>query len=79
MNIICLDKLKSGETALIHELPEGRRVNLRLAEMGLRVGMTIIVKNIMPLKGPVLITVGQTQIALGHGTASKIKVKVKKE
>ncbi|MCK5130227.1 MAG: ferrous iron transport protein A [Clostridiales bacterium] len=78
MEVKFLDELKSGTTAQIHKLPEGRRAHQRLSEMGLREGMTINVKNVMPMKGPVLITIGQSQIALGHGTASKIKVKVKK-
>lgn len=77
MKIEYLNKLKAGTIGQIYSLPEGRSVNQRLAEMGIREGITITVKNIMPLKGPILIVTGNTEIALGYGTASKIKIKTK--
>lgn len=77
MKIEYLNKLKPGMIGQIYSLPQGRSVNLRLSEMGLREGITVTVKNIMPLKGPILIVTGNTEIALGYGTASKIKIKVK--
>ncbi len=77
MKIEYLNKLKAGVTGQVYELPEGRGVRRRLSEMGIRVGMIITIKNIMPLKGPILIMAGHTEIALGHGTASRIKIKIK--
>ena len=77
MEITSLDKLRRGQTGQILELPPGRQVSLRLSEMGLRVGSILTIKNIMPMRGPILIAVGQTQIALGHGTARKIQIEVK--
>lgn len=77
MKTIFLNLLMPRQDAIIYELPKGHKALLRLSEIGLREGMTITLKHRMPLKGPVIITVGQTQIALGHGMASKIKVKIK--
>lgn len=77
MKIEYLNKLKPGTVGQIYSLPQGRSVNLRLSEMGIREGITITVKNIMPLRGPILIVTGNTEIALGYGTASKIKIKIK--
>lgn len=77
MKIEFLDKLKPGQTGMIYQLPAGRRAQQRLKEMGLRAGMTISVRHRIPLRGPVIIMVGQTQIALGHGMAGKIKIKLK--
>ena len=72
-----MDKIKPGQTCQIAELPKGRAISLRLAEMGLREGMMITIKNTMPMRGPILVSAGQTQIAIGHGTARKIIVKTK--
>ena len=66
--------MKKGQSGEISALPEGERAKLRLSEMGLRVGMKITVSQIMPLSGPVIIKAGQTQIAIGHGMASRIKI-----
>lgn len=72
-----LTKIKKGLSGTIEELPEGEKVRQKLSEMGIRVGMDITVKQVMPLNGPVIIKSGQTQIAIGHGMASRIKVKLK--
>ncbi len=69
-----LTKLKKGQTGTIHAFPEGERAKLRLSEMGLREGMKIEIVQIIPLKGPVIIQMGQTQIAIGHGMASRVKI-----
>lgn len=52
----------------------GRRLTHRLSEMGLTPGVKIeIIQN---SKGPVLLSVRGTRIALGRGTAEKIFVEV---
>jgi ferrous iron transport protein A len=72
-----LTKVKKGLSAKIDELPEGPRARAKLSEMGIRVGMDITVTQVMPMGGPVVIKSGQTQIAIGHGMASRIKVNLK--
>jgi ferrous iron transport protein A len=73
-----LSKLKKGQTGTIEAFPDGDRAKLRLSEMGLRVGMQIKIVQIIPLKGPVVIQTGQTQIAIGHGMASRMKISLQK-
>ena len=77
MKIEFINNLKTGQSGIIHALPEGKKAQTRLAEMGLRCGMSVTLKHKMPLKGPVIIEVGQTQIAIGQGMASKIQLKIK--
>ncbi len=74
MNIEILTKLKKGQSGTIAELPGGPRAKQKLSEMGIRSGMDISVAQVVPLKGPVIIKVGQTQIAIGHGMANRIKI-----
>jgi ferrous iron transport protein A len=77
LNTEYLTRIKKGLSGTINELPEGERARQKLSEMGLRVGMDITVTQVMPMSGPVIIKSGQTQIAIGHGMASRIKVKLK--
>ena len=77
MKIVCISNLKPGQSGTIQALPEGKKAQTRLSEMGLRCGMSVTLKHKMPLKGPVIIEVGRTQIALGQGMADKIQVKIK--
>ena len=72
-----LNNLRKGQTGTIAELPDGKRVNQKLKEMGLRQGMDISVTQVMPMNGPVIIRAGQTQIAIGHSMASRIKINFK--
>lgn len=73
-----LHDMKKGQSGIISKLPEGHRVNQKLSEMGIRCGMNIIVMQIVPFNGPVIIKAGQTQIAIGHGMSSRIKVNLVK-
>ena len=72
-----LNNLKKGQTGTITELPDGKRVKQKLKEMGLRLGMDISITQVMPMSGPVIIRAGQTQIAIGHSMASRIKINFK--
>jgi len=72
-----LNKLKKDQTGTIAELPNGTRSHQKLSEMGIRLGMVVTIMQVMPLSGPVLIKAGQTQIAIGHGMASRIKLNLK--
>ena len=78
MNIIKLSDMKRGQSGTIHEMPKGRTAHLRLTEIGLRQGSVVRVKSAMPYRGPVIVTVGQTEIALGHHMAAKIMVRISK-
>lgn len=69
-----LTQIPRGSQAVITSLPEGRHAGFRLAELGLRVGLPITVISVQPMRGPVVIRVGQTDIALGHRIADNIGV-----
>lgn len=68
-----LAELPAGSHALVQRLCGGRGLAGRLAGMGLTVGCRIeVLQN--RRRGPVLVRVRETRIALGHGEAAKILV-----
>lgn len=69
-----LTQIPRGGQALIKALPQGQNAAFRLSELGLRVGQRVDVVSVQPLRGPVIVRVGQTDIALGHRVAERIDV-----
>ena len=69
-----LDQLAAGTRAVVRELRGGRGFTSRLAGMGVSVGCQIeVLQN--PARGPLLVLVRDTRIALGREEASKILVR----
>ncbi len=63
----------AGESATILEFKGGQAVNNRLASMGFTPGARVtIVQNFQ--RGPLIVTVRGTRVALGRGEAAKIIV-----
>ncbi|MDP8215194.1 MAG: FeoA family protein [Candidatus Euphemobacter frigidus] len=73
---ISLAELGAGRSCRIMEPASGRGLTRRLEEMGIRAGKRAVKISGMPLRGPVVVQVGGTRIALGHGMARKIMVEV---
>jgi ferrous iron transport protein A len=67
-----LSTVSDGEIVIIKKVDGGRRINLRLSELGLLVGSKVIVMR--NSGGPVIVYYGDTKMALGHGVASKVIV-----
>jgi ferrous iron transport protein A len=71
---VLLDQLAPGARAVVSELRGGRGFASRLAGIGISVGCQIeMLQN--PARGPLLVRVRDTRIALGRGEASKIVVR----
>ncbi len=62
-----------GEVVRIADVRGGRGLTRRLADMGLLPGTVIRVIN-SQMRGPVVVEVKGTRLALGHGMAHKILV-----
>jgi Fe2+ transport system protein FeoA len=76
--MVPLSKLDVGEVGLVQELDGGRGVVSRLAVLGFTPNAEVkVVQNFG--RGPLLVTVRDTRIALGRGEAGKIKVVRKKK
>ncbi len=64
--------LKEGEEGVIHSISGGLSLISRLAGMGIVPGTEI--KVLRNSRGPVIVLVNNTRVALGRGQASKILV-----
>ena len=71
-----LEQMYAGQKGTIVEIEGGHAVVHRLGSMGLRVGKAITKISAMLMRGPVTVKVDNSQIALGHGMAKKIHVKL---
>jgi len=74
MTVLCaLDRLPPDAWAIVREFDGGTEFASRLAAMGVVVGATLqVIQN--PGRGPMLVRVRDTRLALGRGEASKITV-----
>ncbi len=71
-----LAAMAPGETGRITGLTSGPGLVRRLEEIGIRIGQKVNKVSGMPLRGPVVVQVGGTRVALGHGMARKVAVEV---
>ncbi|MDN4186413.1 MAG: FeoA family protein [Dehalococcoides mccartyi] len=74
--IVSLANLKNGSRARVCSIEGGTAVNNRLSALGLRPGKELTKISAMSFKGPVTVKVDGTQLAMGHGMASKVMVEV---
>ncbi len=72
--LLSLADLQAGQRATVREFRAGRAVESRLASLGLTPGAALeVVQNYG--RGPLIVSVRGTRIALGRGEAAKILVK----
>jgi Fur family ferric uptake transcriptional regulator len=73
--VVPLSSVLPGEEVVIARLAGGRRVQQRLADMGLTPGTTIeVIKASGP--GPIIVAFRGSRLALGHGLSQKVLVSV---
>ena len=71
--LVPLHKAKTGERVIVKSLEAGKKMQLRIASLGLRVGDQIeVVSN--GFGGQVVIAVGENRLVIGNGMAQKIWV-----
>jgi len=76
MKKISLLHLKPDHKGRVSEILGGAGLQNRLMSMGLYIGKEITKLSYIGLRGPVVIKVGRTVLALGHGMAAKIIIEV---
>lgn len=69
-----LTKVAAGKKIRVVEISAGQNLQRRLMGMGIYPGREITKVSQMMLHGPVAVKVGQSVVALGHGTAAAIWV-----
>jgi len=75
--MISLKELPDGRKGIIMAINGGHGLVEKLDALGIRAGKEITKVNSQWMKGPVIIRLGNTEIAIGYGMAHKIMVEVK--
>lgn len=72
-----LGSAEVGAEATVVSLPAGRAAQTRLKHMGLNVGDKLhVLRGGQGRTGPTLVAVGQTRLAIGHGMAGRVMVRL---
>ncbi|MBU2473626.1 MAG: ferrous iron transport protein A [Candidatus Omnitrophica bacterium] len=69
-----LAEVASGKTVRIVGIEPGFNCQKKLQDLGLREGITVKKLRGLFRRGPVIVKIGQAQIALGRGMAEKVIV-----
>ena len=75
-----LSRIPSGRRGIVTALTGGHAFHSRIVNMGLTVGSVIaVIQRSSGFTGPTLIATGNMRLAIGHGMAEKIMVKVESQ
>jgi ferrous iron transport protein A len=69
-----LDHVRENQKAKVIDIQGGQGIRQRLGQMGIHSGDEVAMIRYGALRGPILIEVHGSQVALGRGIASKIIV-----
>jgi len=69
-----LDQVDENRKAKVIDIQGGQGIRQRLSQVGIHPGDTITILRYGALRGPILIEIHGSQVALGRGIASKILV-----
>lgn len=71
-----IEQMQPGQKARVIDLRKGRGAARRLMEMGLAPGVEFTLLARHPFRGPVVLQVGTSRVALGHRIAGELEVKL---
>ncbi len=73
---MALTAMETGQTGKVVQIQGGRGMIGRLEVLGIRIGRELRKVSSQFMRGPVVLEVGNTQVAVGFGMAGKILVEV---
>ncbi len=73
---LALSVMKNLQSGVVVAINGGGGMCTRLEALGIRIGSRIVKKSAQIGFGPVIVSVGNTEIAIGHGMTSRIFVEV---
>jgi len=73
---LALSAMKNTQSGIVVSINGGGGMCKRLEALGIRIGSRIKKKSAFIGFGPVIVSVGNTEIAIGHGMTSRIFVEV---
>ncbi|NLB34599.1 MAG: ferrous iron transport protein A [Elusimicrobia bacterium] len=74
--LIKVSEMKSGISGRVVKVAGGMGLQKKLENLGLRPGTRLKKVSQQIMRGPVMVRVGQTQIAMGCGMADKVFVEI---
>ena len=73
---VSLDRMRSGQSGLVLGIDGGHGMVMRLSTLGIIPGKKITKISSQLMRGPVMIEVDRTRVALGFGMAKRILVQL---
>ncbi|HOJ84700.1 MAG TPA: FeoA family protein [Bacillota bacterium] len=77
LKVVSLVEMKTGQSGQIRQIYGGRGMAARLQALGLYPGKKITKLSAVS-RGPVVVEIDRTRVALGHGCARRIFVEIEK-
>jgi ferrous iron transport protein A len=74
--MMALDTVDVRKQVRVMAIDGGHRVRAHLNTLGIHVGDWLTVVERAPFRGPVLVEINGTRLALGRGVASKVQVEI---
>ena len=71
-----LDKMPAGKTGRVSSVDGGQGFRRRLEALGIVPGTEVTKVSSQLMRGPAIVRVGMTQVAIGYGMARKITVEL---
>lgn len=68
--------MKAGQTGKVIDIAGGQGVVNKLTALGIRPGQTVTKRDSVFIKGPVVVKVNSSEIAIGYGMAQKVIIEV---
>ena len=74
-----LPQLQAGQSGKVIEITGEFGVTKKLTALGMRPGQIVTKRNSVFTKGPAVVKLGSTEVAIGYGMAQKVLVEVEEE
>jgi ferrous iron transport protein A len=73
---VSLDRMRSGQSGLVLGIDGGHGMVMRLSTLGIIPGKKITKISSQLMRGPVMIEIDRTRVALGYGMAKRLLVQL---
>ena len=77
LKLVSLAEMKAGQTGIVRTINGGQGMVTRLQALGLHPGKKVTKLSAVFQKGPVVMEIDRSRIALGYGRACRIFVEIK--
>lgn len=76
MTTFSLTDMESGQKGKVVTIQGGKGLHARLDALGIRPGVSITKISGQIMRGPIIVRIGATRIAIGFGMARRVEVEV---